>query len=222
MAGNDISQQGYIDILQGIGVPVTATNLKFEQNWHAAEQSNASYNPFNTTRKMPGSTDLGGASANNGYPVQIYQSEQQGIAATIATLKQPQYKGLVDALKSGATISAGGGQIYRAAAELVTSPWGTHTIADPLTGKQVGSNGKIVLPDYGVGPTWTLPGAKNTIPKGFGSVGGVTETPLLGAFGWVPQALKIGLGIMLIIMGVYVMSHGEQVQAMSKAIGGPQ
>ena len=219
MAGNDISQSGYIQILQGIGAPVTALNLKFLQNWHAAENSDASYNAFNTTKPMPGSTDLGGPTANNGHPVQIYTSEQQGIAATIATLKEKPYKGIVDALKSGSTISAGGGQIYRAAAELVVSPWGTHNIADPLTGKNVdgSSTKKIVLPDYGVGPTVTW--GPNGIPKGYGSVGGVTETSLTSLFSWMPQALKMGLGIMLIIIGIYVMAHGEQVAAVTKTLG---
>lgn len=220
MAGNDISQSGYIQILQGIGAPVTALNLKFLQNWHAAENSDASYNAFNTTKPMPGSTGLHGNSAG----VQVYTSEQQGIAATIATLKESPYKGLVKALQSGSTISAGGGQIYRASAELVASPWDQNhyyngSFKDPLTGKPVTGGNGIVIPDYGVGPTLTLPGAKNTIPKGFGSVGGVTETPLTGLFGWVPQALKMGLGIMLIIIGIYVMAHGEQVAAVTKTLG---
>lgn len=157
MAGNDIPQSGYAQILQGIGAPVTPLNLKFLANWHAAELSAASYNPFNTTRTMPGSGDLGGPSGNGGHPVQIYQNEEQGIQATIQTLQQKQYKDLVAALKSGESFPVKNGQpIYRATAELVTSPWGTHHLVDPLTGQDIGGSTKQ---NIDAGPEIALPGS---------------------------------------------------------------
>lgn len=229
MASNDVADSFYIQVLQGLNIPVNATTLQFFKNWHQNELTTnvgggLTYNPFNTTRQVPGSTPLSGnPSGNNGHPVQVYQNEQQGVQATVDTLKQSQYKNLVADLKSLKTMpytdSKGASRPFlKASADLVTSPWGTHTIIDPLNGQPVNNGGgTIVLPDYGVGPTLTLPGAKNTIPPGYGSVGGVTETPL-ASFAWLGQALKIGLGVLLILVGVYVLTNGKAVTIATNAV----
>lgn len=217
MAGNDISQSGYAEILQGIGAPVTPLNLKFLENWHAAELSDAHYNPFNTTRQVAGSTDLGGPDANGGHPVQIYQNEQQGIQATIQTLQEKRYKGLVDALKSGATIPVkGGSPIYRATAELVTSEWGTHHMTDPLTNKQIGGT---VKQNIDAGPEIALGGSDQGSAPGSPvySMSDVLNTlgKFLTAIGWITQPinwLRIVAGILgFVFFGLGIVAYVQAV-----------
>jgi hypothetical protein len=100
------------DVLAGLGMPVTAENLKAMVAWQRAEGTKAAYNPLATTQNWDGATKF------NSVGVRNYASYQDGIAATIKTLRNGHYGPILDALSRGNSAEAVG----RAVA---ASPWGT-------------------------------------------------------------------------------------------------
>ena len=107
-----------VQILHGLGAPVTQANLTFLNAWTKAEGGSASNNPFNTTQQAPG------ASTYNSVGVRNYGSPQQGITATIQTLTNGKYGNILSALKQGTDARA-------AATALANSPWGTGSLRRP-------------------------------------------------------------------------------------------
>lgn len=106
----------YKNILEGIGAPISQSNLKFLYAWRQAESGTAKYNPFNTTQKIK--NDNGMCLSNcikngkgvspidcNTCPegskpgVKSYSSPQYGLEATVLTLKNPRYSCIVDGLR---------------------------------------------------------------------------------------------------------------------------
>ena len=82
----------YEKILEGIGAPITDENLKFMIAWRQAEGSGGKNNPFNTTQNMPGATSI------NSDGVKSYTSINDGVVATIKTLKNGRYNCIVNGL----------------------------------------------------------------------------------------------------------------------------
>lgn len=87
-------------ILQGLGAPRTATNLRilaawmgYEHGWQADPM--AYNNPMNTTLSAPGASDF------NSVGVKKYPTAAEGIQATVNTLTNGDYPVLVKALQSG-------------------------------------------------------------------------------------------------------------------------
>lgn len=113
----------YALVLSGLGAPVNQANLSILRAWQKAEGGTASWNPFNTTAKMPGATPYNN---NNGYPVMNYRSETDGVAATIKTLKLGYYKIIVAGLKASNPAIAISG--------IVASPWDGHYGAKRTSG----------------------------------------------------------------------------------------
>jgi hypothetical protein len=108
-------------VLRGIGAPYTVQNDLFLRAWAVSEDGGpnhigAQWNPFNTTRKMPGSTDF---NVNDGYPVQNYPTWGIGVAATVQSLLNGRYGNLVGCLRAGNTPA------LTTAKALAASPWGT-------------------------------------------------------------------------------------------------
>ena len=97
-------------------LPLTACDVSAVTAWEAAEggawQNSASGNPLNTTMPEPGS------SAINSAGVQAYPSWQEGFAATVATLNNGDYPGILAALRAGDSAQA-------VADAVGASPWGT-------------------------------------------------------------------------------------------------
>ena len=97
-------------------LPQTPCNVSAVTAWEAAEggawQNSASGNPLNTTMPEPGS------SAINSARVQAYPSWQEGFAATVATLNNGNYPGILAALRAGDNAQA-------VADAVGASPWGT-------------------------------------------------------------------------------------------------
>jgi hypothetical protein len=112
MAWNASPQQFAAAVLHGIGAPVTAANLHALLAWQRAEGGSARFNPFNTTQPARGATNY------NSIGVRNYTSYQQGLQATIATLKNGHYGGVLAALHQGRNPLA-------VAAAVGASPWGT-------------------------------------------------------------------------------------------------
>jgi peptidoglycan hydrolase CwlO-like protein len=103
-------------LLVAMRFPVTADNVAAVAAWEMAEgghwYNTAYYNPLNTTQSMPGATVF------NSVGVKAYTSWKQGLQATMITLKNGYYGGIIEALRRGNDSSA-------VAAAVGASPWGT-------------------------------------------------------------------------------------------------
>jgi hypothetical protein len=134
-------------VLQGLGLPITPSNLEVMVAWENQEGGNwnnsRKYNPLNTTQKMPGAS-YGGAQGN----IASYTSWDQGVAATVKTLSYSAYAGIRHALSLGNDPMA-------VASAVGASPWGTKGLAAALRG----GAGKAVNPEP-LGPN--SPGAGGT------------------------------------------------------------
>ena len=113
----------YQAVLRGIGAPWNGATQRFVYAWRQAEGGSARYNPFNTTQRMTGSV------AYNRVGVQSYPDAATGVAATVKTLLNGRYAGLVSALRAGASVSA-------MADALAASPWGTGGLAKKVLAAQ--------------------------------------------------------------------------------------
>ena len=105
-------------LLGRLGIAQTKYNVHAVQRWEAQEGGNwhnrAAYNPLNTTQKMPGATSM------NSAGVKAYQSWDQGLDATVSTLHNGRYGGILKALS--------GGQEKDIFSAIVRSPWGTKNL----------------------------------------------------------------------------------------------
>jgi hypothetical protein len=103
-------------LLKSLNMPMTADNVAAIVAWEMAEgghwYNTAYYNPLNTTQSMPGATVF------NSVGVKAYTSWLQGLKATVITLHNGYYAGILAAL--------GRGNDSQAVADAVaSSPWGT-------------------------------------------------------------------------------------------------
>lgn len=107
-------------LLQRLGYKATNGNITAIMAWMRAEgghwNNSAHYNPLNTTQKMSG------ASSMNSVGVKSYTSWDQGLQATVITLRNGYYGSILSALKSGGSASS-------VANAVVNSPWGTKHIS---------------------------------------------------------------------------------------------
>lgn len=88
-------EEFYKAILKSLGVNETPEKIKFLKAWRQGEGGKALNNPFNTTKDIPGEADT----KYNSVGVRNYPDRQSGLDATIATLKLPYYKDLIELLK---------------------------------------------------------------------------------------------------------------------------
>jgi len=96
-------QEFYEKVLKGIGAPVTKSNLKFMYAWRQGEGAKARFNPFNTTKSKPDASFYNclkkdGEKCVSG--VRNYESEDEGIKATVETLNLDYYDCITDGLKN--------------------------------------------------------------------------------------------------------------------------
>lgn len=96
-------QEFYEKVLKGIGAPVTKGNLKFMYAWRQGEGAKARFNPFNTTKSKPDASFYNclkkdGEKCVAG--VRNYESEDEGIKATVETLNLDYYDCITDGLKN--------------------------------------------------------------------------------------------------------------------------
>jgi peptidoglycan hydrolase-like protein with peptidoglycan-binding domain len=80
-------------ILRSIGAEPTEENMLFFHAWRQGEGGKATYNPFNTTQPF------NNASKYNSVGVRNFNSEPDGIAATVKTLKNGHYPCILDGLR---------------------------------------------------------------------------------------------------------------------------
>lgn len=118
-------------VLKGIGAPVTSQNIAGFVGWSKAEGGDnwQRNNPLNTTEPA------GSSGSINSVGVRAYPNANAGIAATVKTLQNGHYGGILGALKSN--------NVHGLAAAIGSSPWGTsgslaaQTIAETL-GQPIG------------------------------------------------------------------------------------
>jgi hypothetical protein len=84
----------YAKLLENLGAPISEENMKFMYAWRQAEGRGGTYNPFNTTWNLPNSTTMNSAGVRN------YASLEDGLVATIKTLKNSRYECIVSGLKN--------------------------------------------------------------------------------------------------------------------------
>jgi len=116
-AGGAYTPHTWAVALLGAGhLPLTACNVSAVTEWERAEGGNwgnsASANPLNTTLPEPGSHAI------NAVGVQAYTSWPEGFTATVATLSNGDYPGILAALRAGDNAQAVAGAVG-------ASPWGT-------------------------------------------------------------------------------------------------
>jgi hypothetical protein len=84
----------YIKLLEVLGAPVSEENLKFIYAWRQAEGKGGKNNPFNTTWNLVGSTVFNKAGVRN------YLTPQDGLSATVKTLRNGSYNCIVNGLRN--------------------------------------------------------------------------------------------------------------------------
>ena len=131
----------YEAVLRGIGAPVTGNTLAVIYAWRQTEGGKATYNPFNTTWKKPGSTPYG----KNTHGVQNYATPQDGVDATVKTLVNPRYATIVKLLQDDTSPR----EVVTA---ITQSSWGTKDLLVKVLTMFEG--GRVV-----VNPIGTVPGA---------------------------------------------------------------
>jgi hypothetical protein len=90
----------YSSLLSQLGAPNTPGNVLFLKAWAQSEGSNApgfrpTYNPFNTTLNLPGSTTF------NSFKVINYSTMVMGVQASANTLSNSKYSAILNTLRKG-------------------------------------------------------------------------------------------------------------------------
>jgi len=116
-AGGTITQVTWAQaFVKSLAMPMTADNVAAVVAWEMAEgghwYNTAYYNPLNTTQSMPGATVF------NSVGVKAYTSWAQGLKASVITIRNGYYGGILDALRRGNDAQA-------VADAVAASPWGT-------------------------------------------------------------------------------------------------
>jgi len=87
------------DVLKGLGISNPNNNqVEFMKIWRQMEGAKATWNPFNTTRVLPGSLPYSETSTP-GVFVQNYIDRNQGLQGTILTLKEPEFSPILQSIK---------------------------------------------------------------------------------------------------------------------------
>jgi hypothetical protein len=108
-------RQWATEVIRGLGKQPTERAVSNLIGWARAEgghtHNDARYNYLNTTQPMPGAGNTG--SQGN---IKVYRNLQQGVQATVKTLKNGRYGGIINALDRDPA------SLARA---ITSSPWGT-------------------------------------------------------------------------------------------------
>lgn len=116
----------YKSVLKCIGAEPTKGNMLFMYAWRQTEGGKAKNNPFNTTLKMGGATNI----SNTSVGVKNYQTPEDGIRATCKTLLDGRdkynYGKIIDGLKNDVGLE----ELSKA---VVNSSWGTKDLLVRIT-----------------------------------------------------------------------------------------
>lgn len=149
-------QQWAQALLKRLGIHPSAGAVKAVVGWTQAEgghwKNDARFNPLNTTQYEPGAGNTG--SQGN---IKAYRDWDQGLEATVKTLKNGRYGGILSALQKG---DAG-----EVASAIGASPWGT---SGGLVSKTIG----------GAPAAAPAPVAAAPVPTPAAATPGVDNSPL--------------------------------------------
>lgn len=126
-------RQWATQVIRRLGYQPNARNVSNLVGWAKAEgghnANDARYNYLNTTQPMPGAGNTG--TQGN---IKVYRNLQQGVEATVKTLKNGRYGGIIQALN---------GSPQSLASAIDQSPWGTHnpSLASIIASAKVGPAG---------------------------------------------------------------------------------
>jgi hypothetical protein len=95
---NNYSEKMFTDILKGIGATNSKYNLLWMKVWRISEGAKATYNPWNSTQKITSGIP---STRYNSVGVQNYFTFQNGVDATITTMKNGHYPYIIKALQKG-------------------------------------------------------------------------------------------------------------------------
>jgi lysozyme family protein len=84
----------YMKLLESLGAPISDENMKFMYAWRQAEGKGGKNNPFNTTWNLNGSTTMNSAGVRN------YLTIEDGMVATVKTLKNGLYGCILNGLRN--------------------------------------------------------------------------------------------------------------------------
>lgn len=138
-----------IAVLHGIGAPVTQANVKAMLAWGRAEGGTARWNWMNTTQPAHGASDY------NSVGVKNYGSFQQGVQATVQTLRNGHYGAILAALHRGNNPMA-------VATAVGSSPWGT---SGTLMASVLHGMGAIPIPKGSGGSLPAVPNGNLSVPQ---------------------------------------------------------
>jgi hypothetical protein len=131
LKGNQTETSWATSLLSKIGAPITEQNISAMTTWMAFEgggggkatgigKNSAMYNPLNTTQGAPGAISM------NSVGVKSYNSWDQGMDATVQTLMNGKYSGILSALQQGNNTAA-------VLSAVNASPWGTNIKGYPAS-----------------------------------------------------------------------------------------
>lgn len=124
-------QNFYEKLLKNLEAPISNENLKFLYAWRQSEGKAGRFNPFNTTHNIPGSTNF------NTVGVKNYRSMEDGMVATIKTLKNGRYECIIRGLRD----DIGASNIAKCRS---LETWGTGTLVyRVIQGYESGANPKV-------------------------------------------------------------------------------
>jgi hypothetical protein len=157
MASTPVNQWA-AQTLRGLGLEPTPQRMQAMLGWARAEgggSNGARYNFLNTTQPEPGA----GSTGTQGN-IKVYGSLGQGVKATVETLKNGHYGGIISALKANNPSGV--------AAAIGASPWGTsgslvrQTIAQTSPGSIPSTSATPSTPSTSTRTVTTTPGVDNS------------------------------------------------------------
>lgn len=132
------------ELIKRLSLRDTESVRQFFRDWIKAESRAKGrphgFNPLNTTFNLTSDKGMTNFNKNAGYPVKNYSTFENGVRATVNTLKLRYYKNLVDYLK-GIKIDNAAEKIAR---ELRT--WGTVNFANKFAPKSPTAKPTMFLP----------------------------------------------------------------------------
>jgi hypothetical protein len=186
VANNYTPQTWAVAVLQRLGYQPSRGAVQSLVGWARAEgghwNNQARYNPLNTTQPEPGAGNTG--SQGN---IKVYRDWNQGIDATVKTLRNGRYGQILSGLRSG--------DPARVADAIGQTPWGTSgdLVRRTILGTKVshipsgGGGGSTAAPSSTTTTTSTTPGVDNSslrrqLVAGFLAQGGVKNTEATATF----------------------------------------
>lgn len=172
------------DVLAGIGAPDTQQNRNLFYAWIFSEGTKAGFNPLATTQPAAGTTEF------NSVGVKNYPNYTTGVTATVQTLQNGYYNGIVNDLRKGNvdpyTI------VQNNASEFNTWGTGANLVASNLSGP---APGKVSITQVGA-----------NLGTGYGQVGTDVKSIVKGPLDKVGKEILYGIAflgaLLLIALGI--------------------